>query len=239
MAAPDLSHLKPCAERWDAMAPAGDGVRLCGGCGRLVHDFRGLPDGALAEAHRAGPVCGVYTDRQLARGGARPATAPGSFRRGAAAWGSALAALALSGPAHAQAGPPPQAEAPADPRVTGEPPSIDSLVVWGRVTDAYGAGLPGASVYVEGTALGTAADVDGRYHVDLTPLLGSGQDASIVLKASFVGFHEWSAVLPRRPGRREVDVLLAEQEALGEVAFYAVAPEPWSLVGWLRRRLGI
>jgi len=51
----------------------------------------------------------------------------------------------------------------------------------GIVTDKSGTPLPGVSVYVEGTTIGTTTDVDGKYQINAEP------ESS--LKFSFVGFH--------------------------------------------------
>ena len=53
----------------------------------------------------------------------------------------------------------------------------------GRVTDgSTGDGLPGATVVLEGTTLGTATDVDGNYFIIGVPV------GSYNVVASFIGF---------------------------------------------------
>lgn len=88
----DLSRLRSCPQRWDDMDPQPDGTRVCGGCGHLVRDFRRTRDAdiARARAETPGPVCGIYTQRQLRRGGALPPS-PSRWRSVAVAAGASLA----------------------------------------------------------------------------------------------------------------------------------------------------
>ncbi len=59
----------------------------------------------------------------------------------------------------------------------------------GRVTDgSTGDGLPGATVVIEGTTLGTATDVDGNYFIIGVPV------GSYTVQASFVGFQTETVV---------------------------------------------
>ncbi|HSI75997.1 MAG TPA: carboxypeptidase-like regulatory domain-containing protein, partial [Lunatimonas sp.] len=58
--------------------------------------------------------------------------------------------------------------------------SIDMVEISGRVTDERGDPIPGATVIIEGTATGTATDVDGNFSLDVPE--GS------VLLFSFIGY---------------------------------------------------
>ncbi|GAB4015491.1 TonB-dependent receptor [Spirosoma migulaei] len=52
----------------------------------------------------------------------------------------------------------------------------------GRVTDANGAGIPGVTVQIQGTTIGTVTDVDGNYQ--FTP----SSDGAVILRFSAVGY---------------------------------------------------
>ena len=52
----------------------------------------------------------------------------------------------------------------------------------GRVIDSTGEGLPGANVLLDGTALGTATDVDGHYRIIGVPV------GTYSMTASYVGY---------------------------------------------------
>ena len=61
--------------------------------------------------------------------------------------------------------------------------------VTGKVTDDTGDGLPGATVLVKGTDMGTQTDLDGMYRISV------GEGATLVF--SFVGF-ETQEVVPHQ-----------------------------------------
>ncbi len=67
--------------------------------------------------------------------------------------------------------------------LAADPSAQATGVIWGTVADgAYGDRLPGASVRIEGTTRGAAADVDGRYRIEGVPL------GDVTIRASFVGY---------------------------------------------------
>jgi len=86
-------------------------------------------------------------------------------------------------------------------------PAID-LPVKGRVTDAKGDGLPGVSVAVKGTTVGTVTDVQGNYSLNVP-------DGNSVLVFSFIGY----STLEQAVGSRsEISVTLLEDlQKLSEV----------------------
>jgi hypothetical protein len=55
-------------------------------------------------------------------------------------------------------------------------------IVTGRVTDTKNEGLPGVTVLIEGTTLGSSTNVDGTYTINSVPAGGR------VLVISFVGY---------------------------------------------------
>ena len=84
----------------------------------------------------------------------------------------------------------------------------DSRVVSGRVTDQNGQPLPGATIVVSGTSVGTIADVDGNYKI----VLPEGKSS---IDCSFVGFDSQNVEVGSRPS---VDIVLTEQGlTIGEV----------------------
>ena len=81
--------------------------------------------------------------------------------------------------------------------------------VKGKITDGTGAGLPGVTVLLKGTSVGTSTDVEGNYALSVPdPTTG-------VLLFSFVGYKSQEAAIG---GRASIGVALAtDTEALGEV----------------------
>ncbi len=81
-------------------------------------------------------------------------------------------------------------------------------LIKGRVLDESGIPLPGVSVVVKGSTLGTSTDVEGRFELELPT------DAS-VLVFSFVGFRSEEVALGKAS---ELDIMLrVENKALNEV----------------------
>ena len=99
----------------------------------------------------------------------------------------------------------------------GAPPATGILA--GTVTDDIGEPLPGANVLIEGTQLGAATDLDGRYRIDDVPV------GCYDVVASFVGFQsvtvEGVEIIESRV--HELDFSLSEGEMLSEMV---VVKEP-------------
>ena len=74
------------------------------------------------------------------------------------------------------------------------PAWAQSGAVQGTVRAADGAALPGATVHLRGTALGTATGADGRFRLAAVP------PAEYQLEASFVGYEPLSQAVRVRPG---------------------------------------
>ena len=223
----------------EGTSPDGVPVRRCPGCRHLVHDFRDVADAEVARvrSETPGPVCGVYTDRQLRRGGALPAAPPRSPGRWLAAWASALAALTLAGKADAQATPSVPTEAvphdPASAPTRGVADSVSSVA--GLVVDAEtGEPLIGASVRVEGAQIGAAADIDGRFQIDLSAYDGGWP---ITLVASYVGYESETRTVaaPASSVRFALDL----DDSAMDLAFYAYVPHRRPESVWLRIKRGV
>jgi TonB-linked SusC/RagA family outer membrane protein len=82
------------------------------------------------------------------------------------------------------------------------PQARPRVTISGRVTDASGNPLPGVTVLLKGTLLGTATDSDGRYR------LGVEQGQPAVLLFSFIGMKEKEVTYT---GGTSLDVVLEEE----------------------------
>ncbi|MBU1008820.1 MAG: TonB-dependent receptor [Bacteroidetes bacterium] len=79
-------------------------------------------------------------------------------------------------------------------------------VITGRVTDAAGMPMPGVSIQLVGTTIGTITDIDGKYQINV------GNES---LAFSFIGFVD-QVIEPK--GRNQIDVVMLEDtELLSEV----------------------
>ena len=83
---------------------------------------------------------------------------------------------------------------------------IAQVDINGRVTDVVGGGLPGAVVYLQGTTLGAAADLDGNYSIS------SVEPGTYNLVASFVGYESQTKfnILVKSAGNQNYDFELSE-----------------------------
>lgn len=220
--------------------PQGEGVRLCGGCGKLVYDFRQAKDTEIVRmrAEAPGPVCGIYTQRQLRRGGVVPPR-PSRWRTAAAATGVSLASVSVMPTVQAQVPPVDTVQTVLD----GAPESPRRSLLVGHVR-AGDTGLPGVNVLVRETSdgplaypTGAATDLDGRFELDLSPLDTTGAETARV-EFHYIGYEPIWVDVPLGQAIRDRVYVLTPQSGLEDLAFYAEAPEPWSLWGWLRSTLG-
>lgn len=225
---------RPCPETWAAMTPT-DAGRHCAACAKTVVDFTQKTNAEmLAYFRQAGEKqgCGRFRASQLTRPLALPAAAAtGRWRP----WLTALAAVwslrvGVRQEAQAQLAPPaiaasnnPKPVAPA------APASAASIQITGVVVDsASHEKLPGVTVVLQGTSLGTSSDVNGQF--SLTILSEVWQKSTQTLAVSSVGYQLQTIPLPT-PNPAPLDVLLAvDNQRLGEtiiIGGYSRKPWPW------------
>lgn len=85
------------------------------------------------------------------------------------------------------------------------PQAVEKRTVKGTVKDANGEPLPGVTVLLKGTTVGTSTDMDGRYSITLP---GNGEN--IVLVYSFVGMEETEMAYK---GQSEINVTMKGETA--------------------------
>jgi TonB-linked SusC/RagA family outer membrane protein len=92
-------------------------------------------------------------------------------------------------------------------RQAGMPPGQNSVALSGRVTDANGEPLAGATIKLKGTTKAVVTDVNGRFSLEA--------DAQGALEVSFMGYSTKEAPIA---GRAQLEITLEEDaRALGEV----------------------
>jgi len=92
---------------------------------------------------------------------------------------------------------------------------LKDIVVKGKITDSKGESLPGVSVRVKGTTIGTSTDIDGRYSLNVS------DDAVLVI--SYIGYLSKEVAVN---GRNSVDIVLEVSTAsLNEVVVTALGIE--------------
>jgi len=226
----------PCQASWAAMTPTAAG-RHCAACQQTVIDFTHQTDAEILAALRraAGPTCGRLRADQLGR----PLLAPGPAPRWrtwlgaalavgsvlsvtkAAAQASSFSSTGAPGPAASSvAHQPGSAVAPTPaPQLPGGP-----MVLRGTIRDAARyEGLPGATVLLKGTTIGTYTDADGAFE-----LLVPSSSAAIQLVFSSVGYVTQEASILPGHGQPLAVVLAADTRMMGEVIVTSYKnPWPW------------
>lgn len=88
-------------------------------------------------------------------------------------------------------------------------PQVQQITVAGKVTDTKGGTLPGVTVRIKGTHIGTATDANGRFRMDLP------SQEKIILEFSFIGMEPQEVLYT---GQKEISVKMQEAvTALEEV----------------------
>ncbi len=235
---------QPCAESWDAMSPT-DGGRHCAACQKTVVDFTQKTDAEILATLRraAGETCGRLRADQVERPLVVPTTAP-RWRN----WlGAALALAGILGAgrvaaqarANYYAGPQPLTSptgnatpepGPRPPGVPAEPTAATNglATLRGTVTDSTThEPLPGVTVLVKGTDIGTSTDRDGNFSLPVP----AGKAA--LLSFSFVGFVSQERLVATTGTQQLAVALVADTRMLGglEVAIagglHFRQPWPW------------
>ena len=109
-------------------------------------------------------------------------------------------------------------------------PAAAPLVLRGVVTDAAsGQGLPGVTVLVKGTTIGTTTDADGHYELSV-PLV-STNGSSLMISVSYVGFAGQERILMTHAANAvQAFQMKADNRLMGEVVITSprkLPPAPW------------
>ena len=186
-----LSIDNPCSESWDRMSPEDQG-RFCASCQKLVIDFTSMDDQEVLQwfTLRKGSVCGRLRQDQLHR-----SLAPATEKKHSQGryWHYLIAGLLFSSEISAQSGPPrpaigqhipPGKRSPLPIGDTTMVPAPDLSLdhIGGRVVDADGNAIPGATVMF-GPKQGVVTDEQGYFSI-AGKKLRTGQSLTI----TYVGY---------------------------------------------------
>ncbi|MDU0369916.1 carboxypeptidase-like regulatory domain-containing protein [Hymenobacter endophyticus] len=202
---------QPCRENWAAMTPAAQG-RHCAACNKVVVDFTRMTDTEVVAyfTQTSGQSCGRFRTEQLQRPLRLAIEAPVSRRWLAVAL--AVLGVGAAGPAAAQG----KSAVPQEQRIlpgkTAAPiPASPTQTTRGRVTDAAtGEGLPGVSVLLKGTTMGTSTNSDGSFE------LVSSSTASSQLIFSSIGYFTQQVALADFKGQASSIKLVVDEKAMNE-----------------------
>jgi hypothetical protein len=159
---------EPCHEDWNKMAPKDQG-RHCDSCHKTVFDFTTKTDEQIIKTFESeGKVCGRFKTQQLNR----EVVLTRKNKNNYLSWTASglFAFLALGNQeVHAQGKPiTVQTDSVKVPQIKGKVATsiLNKKVYSGTLTTVSdGLPLPGASVIIKGTSLGTQTDFDGKYKI--------------------------------------------------------------------------
>ncbi len=181
-----LSINSPCGETFENFTPTTRGG-FCSSCSKEVVDFTSMTDQEIVNFfdHNNGKACGRFHESQLKSYQLNDTINP-TYKNYAAIGviGLSLASFLASSPANAQDKKPPQIKVWNQAKDSAKVLDVSknkSAIVEGIVSDSNG-GLPGASVLLKGTILGTDTDFDGKFKFP-KPL-----KAGDVLVISYLGY---------------------------------------------------
>ena len=239
---------QPCAESWAAMTPTGAG-RHCAACQKTVVDFTQKTDAEILAylTQTAGRTCGRFRATQLGHPLQSAATEPNRWRT----WLGALLAVGslgqlLAPKAAAQtairgtAGPMPVAAAAAtsepavpagrsvaEPAATSQPKGSRTLT--GTVRDEALEPLPGVTVLLKGTLLGTNTDMNGNFTLTVP---GDAPTAQLVF--SYIGYNSFEQTVALANSDPLTVLLTNDMRMLSGDIVFVPAKRPWP---WHPRRL--
>jgi hypothetical protein len=223
---------EPCHENWQQMTPQEQG-RFCKACAKVVVDFSVMSDKEILNyiSTASGKMCGRLDQDQINREIFYPELQKKSWKK---YWLTIAASfMLLSSKLSAQVKPP-RGTITANPSASNNtkgkvvvtmgmiasPPIQASEVttIKGRVVDDQNVSIAGASVFIKGTSIGTAADVNGEF-----VLKASGMKPNILLFTA-VGFERTELFLDSKAVSDSVFVVQMKMRPMisGEVGVIVV-----------------
>lgn len=212
-----LSIPEPCHEDWDKMTNVDKG-KFCGACQKKVIDFTNMSDEQLMAFFRKpaiGSTCGRFMGEQLDRNieipGKRIPWIKYFFQFALPAF---LVSSRISAQGKVLAVQGNSIMVPIDKKnPTGSiRPTEGEKRISGRILDDNDMGVPYASVFIKGTAIGSAADSAGNFNLKYT-----GTKDCIVLTSSCVGFESVEAEIDLNKKEDTILLRMTGNSLLGEV----------------------
>lgn len=217
------------------MTPAAQG-RHCAACDKVVVDFTHMTDTEVViwlQRQQTGRTCGRFATQQLNRPLLMPTVPPLRWQKWVAAT-AAVVGLQAAMPTTAQA----QRTVPTEQRMitlgmVAVPRQVEPLtlnlpprVVRGVVTDkATGEALPGVTVLLKNTSIGTSTNRDGTFELEILPP-ATGQ----VLVFSSIGFVREERTINDTQHQEVFINLSLDMETLGGlmvIDYTTRKPWPW------------
>ncbi len=215
-----LSVNTPCQEKFDDFTPTQKGG-FCDSCAKEVIDFTSMTDQEIVDyfEQHSGKACGRFHPWQLKSYPLNNNITASTNYAALGVVGLSLASLLAANPAQAQEQKPPVIEVwqknKKDSVKPLSPNRIKNDTITGVVSDQHGP-LPGVSVLLKGTVIGTDTDFDGKFTFP-KPL-----KADDVLVFSYLGYQtvevkvDWFTTIPLKMKMTE-DMTACNLIVVGEV----------------------
>ncbi len=202
-----VSIANPCTEKWEQFTPTPEGG-FCSVCQKNVIDFTSLNDADVIDffKNKATYTCGRFRPNQLRIYSLQ--TQPASPAKRNLLRVSMLGMLALLATKQGQAQTLPASTFPAVVQLPTHTEVVDNMATSGAqgiVTDDSNQPLPGVSVSIKGTTLGTATDANGRFALNQELKPGD------VLVFAFIGFETKEYIIPKQSGSDKADLSITLQ----------------------------
>jgi hypothetical protein len=215
-----LSILQPCHESWKDMTPADKG-RFCLNCQKTVTDFTRLSDTELIELLRSKQAsnCGRFLPEQLGRVLTTPLTVHDRRRKPFMSIAAIVTALTIVPPFAKAANTPEKVQCSVDNegKQTAtliphqDPASFISGIV---LTDGDALPLPGATVKIKNTHIGTQADQSGNFRLRIPD---NFKKKVMILEVTFIGYAKKTIKVKLKKGIKSLEVrLTSDTRMLGQ-----------------------
>jgi hypothetical protein len=221
-----LSVAKPCHERWEHFTPTALGG-FCSACNKNVVDFTRMSDEQVMAFFKTPPAgsCGRFRADQLRLYALKTTAAPRFNRPLLQAGFAGLLLLLVSKPGYAKRITEKTATHFVQPAANMPEAAAGTpgKVVKGTVKDEDKQPVPGVSIYLKGTSVGTATDADGNF------TFPQELQAGDVLVFSFIGYETREYVVGKQGADAAIEMVLLNLcvQWMGEVAVdrpYSAAP---------------
>lgn len=223
-----ISVKAPCSEQWEYFTPSAGG-RLCDACCKEVIDFTQLSDREIIDyfTQNPGQTCGRFRSHQLRQYPLKSTRKRFPGVRWVRIGFIGLPLLLWTKEVSSErlpVRPPNEVIQLSNFSEKVHLPANDGHIIRGVVKDEYGELLPGVSIVLRGSSLGTITDLDGRFQ--FPEALKPGD----VLTFSFVGYESREYVVPKNAPQLIEIPLILDFDIMGEVAIeglYELKPTWW------------
>jgi hypothetical protein len=226
-----ISIPKPCHQNWNRMTPVKQG-RYCTQCSKTVTDFTAMTNTEIINYFaRQGNVCGRFGETQLAGlNNYLAVEKKPHFSWKKLTIAATLTSLFVTVNANAQStvGKVKVSQSVNQLKGTPKADSVTFSTIKGKIVDGNDStALPGVSVIVKGTGIGTQTNVNGEFTLRVPSTAES-------LHISFIGFQNYEGQISDFTNERKCVSLKMNAMMLGEPVMVMRKPAPFYKAWWYK-----